>query len=294
MSLTHYVIFTCVVYLAIVLGRKSMKYDMRRRFASIEEQGQSLRTAEDVVNCILQLRESEEHLKNENKALTNSLNIAKAAGEKLERDYKALLSQLREKREECEIQLTNISNLRDKNKELGARINTCALTFGEWMSKLQKYVDDIRDNALKYGIGLSEYNDDMYNAGKKLIYVTKLLNKSHLLTIGEVEVQKNGSLKYSEGSRSLGNYASKENCGWLNAINITEALELMNPRESRPIALVTDYRDYKELSKKFDEVNKTYANIIIKSDNMRAYTREIKSKLEKLVVIPYHHVSVYH
>lgn len=285
MDLIHYVIFACVVYLAIVLGRKSMKYDMRRRFASIEEQGQSLRTAEDVVNCILQLRESVEHLKNENKALTNSLNIAKAAGEKLERDYKTLLRQLGEKREECEIQETNISNLRDKNKELGARINTCALKFGEWMSKLQKFVNDIRDNAFKYGIGLSEYNDDMYNAGKKLIYVTKLLNKSHLLSIGEIEVQKNGSVKYSEGSRSLGNYASKENWGWLNVINNTEALALMNPRESRPIALVTDYRDYKELSKKFDEINKTYANIIIKSDNLCAYTREIKSKLEKLVVI---------
>ena len=57
MDLIHYVIFVCVAYLAIVLGRKSMKYDMRRRFASIEEQGQSLRTAGDVVNCILQLRE---------------------------------------------------------------------------------------------------------------------------------------------------------------------------------------------------------------------------------------------
>ena len=285
MDLIHYVIFACVAYLAIVLGRKSMKYDMRRRFASIEEQGQSLRTAGDVVNCILQLRESVEHLKNENKALTNSLNIAKAAGEKLERDYKTLLRQLGEKREDYEVELKNNSYLRDKNKELGASINTCALTFGEWMSKLRKYVDYIRDNAFKFGIGLSEYNDDMYNAGKKLIYVTKLLNKSHLLSIGEIEVQKNGSVKYSEGSRSLGNYASKENCGWLNAINSTEALELMNPRESRPIALVTDYRDYKELSKKFDEINKTYANIIIKSDNMLAYTREIISKLEKLVVI---------
>lgn len=285
MDLIHYVIFTCVVYLAIVLGRKSMKYDMRRRFASIEEQGQSLRTAGDVVNCILQLRESVEHLKNENKALTNSLNIAKAAGEKLERDYKTLLKQLGEKREEYEVELTNNSNLRDKNKELGARINTCALKFGKWMSKLQKFVNDIRDNAFKHGIGLSEYNDDMHNAGKKLIYVTKLLNKSHLLSIGEIEVQKNGSLKYSEGSRSLGNYASKENWSWLNVINNTEALALMNPRESRPIALVTDYRDYKVLYKKFDEINKTYANIIIKSDNLCAYTREIKSELEKLVVI---------
>ena len=285
MDLIHYVIFTCVVYLAIVLGRKSMKYDMRRRFASIEEQGQSLRKAGDVVNCILQLRESVEHLKNENKALTNSLNIAKAAGEKLERDYKTLLRQLGEKREEYEVELKNNSFLRDKNKELGARINTCALTFGEWMSKLQKFVNYIKDNAFKYGIGLSEYNDDMYNAGKKLIYVTKLLNKSHLLSIGEVEVQKNGSVKYSEGSRSLGNYASKENWGWLNVINNTEALALMNPRESRPIALVTDYREYKELSKKFDEINKTYANIIIESDNMRAYMRETISKLEELIVI---------
>lgn len=285
MDLIHFIVFACIVYIAIVLGRMSAKNDMRRRFASIGGMEQKFPDVTSVINYVLELRDQVETLLTDKKALTNSLNIAKAAGEKLERDYKVLLAQLKEKREEYEVELTNNSNLRDKNKELGARINTCSLKFGEWMSKLQKFVNDIRDNAFKYGIGLSEYHDDMYNAGKKLIYVTKLLNKSHLLSIGEIEVQKNGSLKYSEGSRLLGNYASKENCGWLNAINSTEALELMNPRESRPIALVTDYRDYKELSKKFDELNKTYANIIIKSDNMRAYTREIKSKLEKLVVI---------
>ena len=285
MSLTHYVIFVCVVYLAIVLGRKSAKNDIRRRFASIEEQGQSLRTAEDVVNCILQLRESVENLKNENKALTNSLNIATAAGEKLERDYKTLLRQLGEKREDYEVELKNNSYLRDKNKELGASINTCALTFGEWMSKLRKYVDYIRDNAFKFGIGLSGYNDDMYNAGKKLIYVTKLLNKSHLLSIGEVDVQKNGSLKYSEGSRSLGNYASKENWEWLNSLNPLRKLPDMKPRESKRIALITDYFDYKMLSAKYDGVFKSSTDIFTESAKMLDYMRAIKSKFEKLVTI---------
>ena len=37
MTLTHFVIFSCAVYLAIVLGRRSAKIDMRRRFASIDE-----------------------------------------------------------------------------------------------------------------------------------------------------------------------------------------------------------------------------------------------------------------
>ena len=285
MSLTHYVIFVCVVYLAIVLGRKSMKYDMRRRFASIEEQGQSLRTAGDVVNCILQLRESVESLKNENKALTNSLNIAKAAGEKLERDYKLLLSQLREKREECEALEKHLQTQKDLIKDKNSKIVGIFEDFNSWMLELWNMATAIKDSACEHNGSIIEYDHYMDKAKKKFIYASELLNKSHLLSIGEVEVQKNGSIKYSEGSRSLGNYSSKENWAWLNDLNPLHRLPYMKPRESKRIALIIDYFDYKMLSAKYNGVFKSSTDIFTESDKMLDYMRGIKSKFEKLVTI---------
>ena len=284
MTLIHFIIFACIVYIAIVLGRMSMKNDMRRRFASIEE-GIELPNVTAVINYILKLRDQVEKLEHDNQALNNSLNIARAGSEKLERDYKVLLEQLKKKREECEEQEESISLLRDSNREVVKRIDRCRCKFDEWMQKLWEFVSAINDNTIKHNADINEYCDDMDNAGKKQIYVTELLNKSHLLSIGEVEVQKNGSLKYSEGSRSLGNYASTENWGWLNAINRTEALPLMNPRESKPIALIMDDGDYRKLARKFFDVYKSSNKIITESAKMLDYTREIKSKLGKLVAI---------
>lgn len=285
MDLIHYVIFTCVVYLAIVLGRKSMKYDMRRRFASIEEQGQSLRTAGDVVNCILQLRESVEHLKNENKALTNSLNIAKAAGEKLERDYKLLMAQMKEKREECEALEKHLQTQNDLIKDKNSKIVGIFEGFNSMMSELWKRVMAINNRACEHDASIVGYYKDMYKTRKKLIYITGLMNKTYLLSIGEVEVLKNGSLKYSLGSRSLGNYASKENEGWYSYLNPKGVLPLINPRDSKPIALTIGYCDYEKLVNKLSEVNETSENIRRESAKMLDYMRGIKSKLEELVVI---------
>ena len=282
MDLIHFIVFACVVYLAIVLGRMSAKNDMRRRFASIEE-GQNFSDVESVINYILNLRDQVETLLTDKKALTNSLNIAIAGREKLERDYKKLLEQLKEKREECEEQEKQISLLRDSNKEVYARINRCSCKFDEWMQELWNYVSDINNNVMIHVSGLSEYGHAMDKTGKKYIYATELLNKSHLLTIGEVDVQKNGSLKYSEGSRSLGNYASKENWGWLNALNPLRTLPYMKPRESKPIALITDYFDYKQLAMKYNGVFKTSTDIINESAKMLDYMKEIKNEFPNIL-----------
>ena len=281
MTLIHFIIFACVVYLAIVLGRMSAKNDMRRRFASIEE-GIELPNVTAVINYILKLRDQVEKLEHDNQALNNSLNIARAGSEKLERDYKVLLGQLKEKRQECEAQETFISQQADRNKELVERINKCADKFDKWMQKLWEFVSVINDNTKKNHTGINEYCDYMDKAGKKQIYVTELLNKSHLLSIGEVEVLENGKLKYGEGSRSLGNYSSKENWAWLNDINPNGALPLMNPRESKPIALIMDDGDYRTLAKKFFDVYKSSNDIIRESANMLDYMVDIKSKFEKL------------
>ena len=282
MDLIHFIIFACIVYIAIVLGRMSAKNDMRRRFASIED-GQKFPDVTTVINYVLKLRDQVEKLEHDNQALNNSLNIARAGSEKLERDYKKLLEQLKEKRKECEMQETFISQQGDSNKALVARINKCADKFDEWIQKLWDFVGVINDNTMKHATGLSEYGRDMDKIGRKYIYATELLNKSHLLSIGEVEVQKNGSLKYSEGSRSLGNYSSKENWAWLNALNPMRTLPYMKPRESKPIALITDYFDYKQLAMKYNGVLKTSTDIINESAKMLDYMKEIKNEFPNIL-----------
>ena len=282
MDLIHFIIFACVVYLAIVLGRMSAKNDMRRRFASIEE-GQNFSDVESVINYILNLRDQVETLSTDKKALTNSLNIAKAGREKLERDYKVLLAQLKEKRKECEAQETFISQQGDSNKALVARINKCADKFDEWMQKLWKFVSDINDNGCELGTKIAEYCESKSSANKKFIYVTGLVNKTYLLSIGQVEVLKNGSLKYSESSRSLGNYASKDNRSWLNGLKPLAELSLIKPRESKPIAFIADYYDYHLQAKKFKEVSDRSFTVISESAKMLDYMRKIKDQFPNIL-----------
>lgn len=282
MDLIHFIIFACVVYLAIVLGRMSAKNDMRRRFASIDE-GQNFSDVESVINYILNLRDQVETLFTDKKALTNSLNIANAAREKHERDYKALLSQLKKKREKCEAQETFISQQGDSNKALVERINKCADKFDKWMQKLWEFVNDINDNMIKYDTSLSEYGYDINKTGKKYIYVTELMNKSHLLSIGELEVLTNGKINYDGGSRSLGNYSSKENWAWLNDINPNGALPMMNPRESKPIALIFDYEGFMKAANKYGDIHKTSVNIINESASMLAYMSEIRDEFPNIL-----------
>ena len=282
MTLTHFIIFACVVYLAIVIGRMSAKNDMRRRFASIDE-GQNFTDVESVINYVLGLRDQVETLLTDKKALTNSLNIANAAREKFERDYKVLLAQMKEKRKECEAQETFISQQGDSNKALVERINKCADKFDEWMQKLWKFVSDINDNGCELGTKIAEYCESKSSANKKFIYVTGLVNKTYLLSIGQVEVLKNGSLKYSESSRSLGNYASKDNRSWLNGLKPLAELSLIKPRESKPIAFIADYYDYHLQAKKFKEVSDRSFTVISESAKMLDYMREIKDQFPNIL-----------
>ena len=282
MDLIHFIVFACIVYIAIVLGRMSAKNDMRRRFASIDE-GQNFTDVESVINYILNLRDQVETLSTDKKALNNSLNIANAAGEKLERDYKKLLEQLKEKRKECEVQETFISQQGDSNKALVERINKCADKFDEWMQKLWNFVSAINDNGCELGTKIAEYCESKSSANKKFIYVTGLVNKTYLLSIGQVEVLKNGSLKYSESSRSLGNYASKDNRSWLNGLKPLAELSLIKPRESKPIAFIADYYDYHLQAKKFKEVSDRSFTVISESAKMLDYMREIKNEFPNIL-----------
>ena len=281
MTLTHFVIFVCVVYLAIVSGRMSMKNDMRRRFESIEEQGQSLRTVGDVINCILQLRDSVESLEYENKALTNSLNIARAGSEKLERDYKTLMAQMKEKREECEAFEKKIETYKNEMKEKNAQMIKFAKIFDSWMQELWEGVSAINENSCSTLGKLSDYVNSINDIERKKINATRLINNTYLLTLGDIEVMANGKVKYGEGSRSLGNLASKENQEWRETIINTDIANL-KPRESLTVALVFNYEGYMKSFNYFNQLYQKLDLVVKKSSGTLRYMEGIRQNYEEI------------
>ena len=281
MTLTNLVIFACAVYLAIVLGRMSAKNDMRRRFESIEEQGQSLRTVGDVINCILQLRDSVESLEYENKALNNSLNISKAGSEKLERDYKTLMAQMKEKREECEVFEKKIETYKNEMKEKNAQMIKFAKIFDSWMQELWEGVSAIYENSFNTLGKLSDYVNSINDIERKKINATRLINNTYLLTLGDIEVMTNGKVKYGEGSRSLGNIASKENQEWRETIINTDIANL-KPRESLTVALVFNYEGYMKSFNYFSQLYQKLDLVVKKSAGTLRYMTDIRQNYEEI------------
>ena len=281
MDLIHFIIFVCAFYVAIVAGRMSMKNDMRRRFESIEEQGQSLRTVGDVINCILQLRDSVESLEYENKALTNSLNIARAGSEKLERDYKTLMAQMKEKREECEAFEKKIETYKNEMKEKNAQMIKFAKIFDSWMQELWEGVSAINENSINTLGKLSDYVYSINEIERKKINATRLINNTYLLTLGDIEVMANGKVKYGEGSRSLGNIASNENQEWRDTIINTD-IDKLKPRESSPVAIVFNYEEYLKSTSLYIELEKKLDLVIKKSAGTLRYMEGIRQNYEEI------------
>ena len=86
-----------------------------------------------------------------------------------------------------------------------------------------------------------------------------------------------------DNEHHLGNYDNKENWAWTNDLNPLRVLPQMNPRESKPIALITDYKYYQILSNKFGEVAKSSGNVITESAKMLDYMKEIKNEFPNIL-----------
>ena len=237
MTLTNLVIFACAIYLAIVLGRMSAKNDMRRRFASIDE-GQNFSDVESVINYILNLRDQVETLSTDKKALTNSLNIANAGREKFERDYKVLLEQLREKREECDELKNEMEILRKDNNLLEDNLSKARGMFDRLMAKANKLAEEMNNECGEVITKGAKYAKAMDMSAIRIIYAHKLHNKTTLLTAGVCAFGKNGNISYPAGSRSIGNAQSKENAECF--AKLTASLNL-NAGESKRIGVIHNY-----------------------------------------------------
>lgn len=277
MTLT-FVIFACVVYLAIVMGRMSAKNDMRRRFASIDE-GQNFSDVESVINYILNLRDQVETLLTDKKALTNSLNIARVGSEKLERDYKVLLEQLKDRREKCEV-LKNEMEIRIKvNKHLEDNLNKARKAVDELMAKAYKLAEEMNNECGEVIDTGAKYAKAMDMSAIRLIYAYKLHNKTTLLTAGICAFEKNGKISYPAGSRSLGNAQSKENAECF--AKLTASLNL-NAGESKCIGVIHNYEDLKACAKTFSGIEHGVTKVIGTSAELMNYLALNKGMLNKI------------
>ena len=250
MTLTNLVIFACVVYLAIVIGRMSAKNDMRRRFASIEE-GQNFSDVESVINYILNLRDQVETLLTDKKALTNSLNIANAGRENLERGYKVLLEHLKEKREKCEELENEMEIMRKDNNHLEDNLTKARKAFDELMAKAYKLAEEMNNECGEVINTGAKYAKAMDKSATRLIYAHKLHNKTTLLTAGVCAFGKNGNISYPAGSRSLGNAQSKENAECF--AELTASLNL-DAGESKRIGVIHNYEALQACAKTFNGI----------------------------------------
>ena len=237
MTLIHFIIFACIVYIAIVLGRMSAKNDMRRRFASIDE-GQNFSDVESVINYILNLRDQVETLLTDKKALTNSLNIAKVGREKLERDYKFLMSQLKEKREKYEELENEMEILRKDNNHLEDNLTKARKAFDTLMANAYKLAEEMNNECGEVINKGAKYAKAMDMSAIRIIYAHKLHNKTTLLTAGVCAFGKNGNISYPAGSRSLGNAQSKENAECFAKLTASLNLEA---GESKRIGVIHSY-----------------------------------------------------
>ena len=278
MTLTHFVIFACVVYLAIVMGRMSAKNDMRRRFASIDE-GQNFSDVESVINYILNLRDQVETLLTDKKALTNSLNIARVGSEKLERDYKGLLEQLREKREKCEELKNEMEILRKENNHLEDNLSKARKAVDELMAKAYKLAEEMNNECGEVIEKGAKYAKAMDMSAIRLIYAYKLHNKTTLLTAGVCALGNNGKISYPAGSRSLGNAQSKENAECF--AKLTASLNL-NAGESKCIGVINNYEDLKACAKTFSGIERGVTKIIGISAELMNYLALNKGMLNKI------------
>ena len=278
MTLTHFVIFACAVYLAIVLGRMSMKNDMRRRFASIDE-GQNFSDVESVINYILNLRDQVETLLTDKKALTNSLNIARVGSEKLERDYKGLLEQLREKREECEELKNEMEILRKENNHLEDNLSKARKAVDKLMAKAYKLAEEMNNECGEVIEKGAKYAKAMDMSAIRLIYAYKLHNKTTLLTAGVCALGNNGKISYPAGSRSLGNAQSKENAECF--AKLTASLNL-DAGESKCIGVIHNYEDLKACAKTFSGIEHGVTKVIGISAELMNYLALNKGMLNKI------------
>lgn len=292
MTLTHFVIFACAVYLAIVLGRMSAKNDMRRRFASIDE-GQNFSDVESVINYILNLRDQVEQLmqssveqghlietlSSEKELLQDEIKDLTAKCVARDEEYMKLLEQMKNKRNQCDHLRAGMEILRKDNNHLEDNLTKARKAVDELMAKAYKLAEEMNNECGEVITKGAKYAKAMDMSAIRLIYAYKLHNKTTLLTAGVCALGNNGKISYPAGSRSLGNAQSKENAECF--AKLTASLNL-DAGESKCIGVIHNYEDLKACAKTFSGIEHGVTKIIGISAELMNYLALNKGMLNKI------------
>ena len=149
------------------------------------------------------------------------------------------------------------------------------------MQELWEEVSAINENSCSTLGKLSDYVNSINDIERKKINATRLINNTYLLTLGDIEVMANGKVKYGEGSRSLGNIASKENQEWRETIINTDIANL-KPRESLTVALVFNYEGYMKSFNYFSQLYQKLDLVVKKSAGTLRYMEGIRQNYEEI------------
>lgn len=264
MSFIHFIVFACIVYIAIVSGRMSMKNDMRRRFASIGA-GQKFPDVTTVINYVLKLRDQVEQLmqegvekghlietlENEKELLQDEIKDLTAKCVARGEEYMKLLQQMKDKRNECNELKNEMEILRKDNTHLEDNLTKARGMFDRLMAKANKLAEEMNNECGEVITKGAKYAKAMDMSAIRIIYAHKLHNKTTLLTAGVCAFGKNGNICYPPGSRSLGNAQSKENAECF--AELTASLNL-NAGESKRIGVIHDYEALKACAKTFSGI----------------------------------------
>lgn len=269
MEIFNFLILVALVYLSLILGRMWMKDDIFRRFKSIEEEGETLRRPEDVCQLINSLRDKVRLGNNKIEMLESCYETATSKLSKLEGDYKNLMEQMKAKREEVEeLKKTNQKNASMRNK-YAQKIHK----LNESMKKFYQLAYEINDKCVELSATDAQFAHGMNKNIHKFIFANMLLNKTTILTVGPIEIAKNGKVTYHEGSLSLGNAKSKENIKCFGAL--TSWCNL-NPGDYKAIGVISDFDGYRNSGDIHKGITKSIDEIVHKSADLMD---ELESKM---------------
>ena len=213
--------------LAFCFGRMSKQNDVNSELRDIGVGGKSLRSLEDVRRVISRLVSDKDGLITDNNQLRNSNNAYQKNIEQMKSDYYKAMSQLRERRKDLSKMQAQFDSVSEEKCRYYHKLQNNKTHFEEFIS-------NVWDNACGLGRATEHVYESfsdfipMVNRLSIGIYVTKLKNKTKLLSIGFINIADNGKIIYPDVSRSLGLLTSNEN-KWAQRLPIPHDMEIGEP-----------------------------------------------------------------
>ena len=233
-NLTIFAIAFLICLLGVIIGRISLINGINQRLKVFKTEKFPIidmcnlyRVLRTIISDLDFERTSYRYLKDEHKFFQDENKELHVKYDKLSDDYKDVLKQLKDKREEYE----RLDKYLDRMSEDKMRYqDKCQ----EQNTLYNGFISKVYYNAEMIANAVHIVYDDMSNLSPLVpiistgIYATKLKNKSVLLSIGTIKVAGNGKITYQDGGRSLGLLTSNEN-KWAQGLLINTDLPIGQP-----------------------------------------------------------------